>query len=67
MVLINFKSLSENANIEIFDITGRKVFSKNIQEAVLNYEISLENANTGIYLVQIKDNFGTQVEKILVK
>lgn len=64
---IDFKSLTENANIEIFDITGRKVFSKNIQDAVLNYEISLENTNAGLYLVQIKDNFGTQVEKILVR
>jgi hypothetical protein len=62
---IDFKSLTEKTFIDVYDISGRKVFS-NVSENEQNINISLEEVNKGIYFVQIKEGDVLNTEKIII-
>jgi len=59
---------SEDINISVFDLRGRKVFGQNYQNNGKFYKnIELKDVQAGIYLVVIKDGEYSQVKKIAIK
>ena len=60
---------SDEINVEIFDLTGRKMFQSEIQSRVgpQSIEIPLRNFNSGCYWVRISNDNQFGVEKLVVK
>jgi len=59
---------SEDINISVFDIRGRKVFDQSYQNNGKFYKnIELKDVQAGIYMVVIKDGEYSQVKKIVIK
>jgi len=59
---------SEDINISIFDIQGRKVFDQSYSNSGnFSQNIDLKDVQSGIYLVVVKDGENSQIRKIAVK
>jgi len=59
---------TDDINISVFDIRGRKVFDQNyLNNGNFSQNIDLKDAQAGIYLVVIKDGEHSQIRKIAVK
>jgi subtilisin-like proprotein convertase family protein len=66
-VLLNSKSNS-NINIQVYDIRGRTIFNNSYESAArFNQEITLNNAQSGMYLVKISDGERQTIQKIIIK
>ncbi|WP_051229693.1 reprolysin-like metallopeptidase [Psychroserpens burtonensis] len=65
---VNLNSSSNNTiSIEVFDIRGRKVFDKRYDSSpTINKVINLENVQSGIYLLQVRDGLNKQTKKIII-
>ena len=62
---LNFNGIeSTNAEVEIFDILGKRVLSKNLKG---QNSISLSEIKAGIYILKIKDNEKLKTIKIIVQ
>jgi hypothetical protein len=56
---------SDGANIQLFDINGRLIENRQVQD---EYEITMgQNLNTGVYLVRVEQNGETQSFKLIKK
>lgn len=55
-----------NGKLEIIDITGRIIYTEEFKSKK-NFELSLENNNSGIYLVKITSDTITTTKKIIKK
>lgn len=65
---INFQSESDRTDINIHDIRGRKVFNKSFENnGLFNQNISLNNVQSGIYLVTIQDGARKITKKIVIE
>jgi minor extracellular serine protease Vpr len=54
-------------SVEIFDLTGRLVISKSIQEELSGvFELSIQHVSEGIYLVKVQTLSGFGVQKLTV-
>ena len=65
---VNLNSSSNKTiSIEVFDIRGRKVFDKRYASSPpTNKVINLENVQSGIYLLQVRDGLNKQTKKIII-
>ena len=65
---IDLKSNSgKSINVDIFDIRGMKIFSEAFNNTInFSKEINLENAATGIYLVNVSDGDSREVRKVII-
>lgn len=64
--ILNLNSKENISEIEVYDLTGRKVFSKNsIQTS--DYKIDFGKFPTGIYIVKIKLNEGFKSFQVIKK
>lgn len=54
-----------NATIEVLDLTGRSIHARRINES--KFTLNLNNLSQGVYLVQFRNDLGTQVKKIIKK
>jgi len=61
--ILNFSSVLQNEKIEVFSLTGQKMFER---EVTNTNSINL-NLNTGIYLLKISDNHRIINSKIIIK
>ena len=60
---------TENISLEIFDISGKKVFVKNINSIAgtqQNETINTTNFRKGIYTISLKGNNTLKTEKLIV-
>lgn len=57
----------ENVEINLFDLTGRKVKIGSFSNAYNDWNIYLNNLNTGIYILQIKGEGFKASRKIIIK
>jgi hypothetical protein len=57
---------SLNSNIEIYDITGSKVYSQDFTGAVAKVEISNLNLTNGTYIVKLTNELGIKTSKFNV-
>jgi subtilisin-like proprotein convertase family protein len=66
---INFTSQSSNeVEINVHDIRGRQVFNKSYaNNTVFNQNIQLNNVETGIYIVTVKDGDRKENKKIVIE
>jgi len=63
--IILSNDLAKDASIEIFDYTGRKVFS--MKSTGKENSIDLENLSSGMYLIKVSDNENCIVQQIIKK
>jgi hypothetical protein len=61
--LINLEGLSINALIIVMDATGRIIDQSNATETTLRLNVS--DYESGIYLIQVKDDFGIRTERVI--
>lgn len=61
--VLNIENLSGNSGIFVYDSNGKKVAELNCLDEKTS--LSLANFSEGIYLIMIKDSFGTSIYKIL--
>ena len=65
---IKFIPQNKNVNIKVYDVRGREIFEKEYtSDVVFNQNISLNNAQTGIYLVSISDGNNKTVKRIIIE
>ncbi len=67
---INYNSnINENLIIEIYSISGKKIFTKKINKNpdTLKFPINLNNEKKGIYLISISSETKTFTEKIIIE
>lgn len=60
-----FIDMDGMTSVAIFDITGRNVMTKELNEN--STSVNVNNLHTGIYLVQVKGTQGTATQRIQVK
>ena len=59
---------TDDINIQVNDIGGRKVYDKTFANTnIFEQNITIDNLNTGIYLVTVSDGLKKIVKKIVVK
>ncbi|SHK61373.1 HmuY family protein [Epilithonimonas mollis] len=69
-ILINIKETgSKNGNVEIFDLSGKKVYESLIdkQSGFSAKEVDLNRLSSGVYLVKISYDGQTETKKLVVK
>ena len=55
-------------SIDVFDITGRKIYTKNLKEMTLNIEtIDISNLSSGTYLAVISSEYGLVKRRFIKK
>ncbi|AUC74632.1 zinc-dependent metalloprotease [Olleya sp. Bg11-27] len=66
---IKFSDVSGDVNVEVFDIRGRSVLQNNYSKITgdFNKSLNLGNVESGIYLLNIKNNGRTITKKIVVE
>lgn len=66
---VQFTSASSNkVSITVYDIRGRVIFdSAYANQPVFNQNIQLNNAQSGVYLLNVTDNERREVRKIIIK
>lgn len=65
---VNFQTESNQTDIKVHDVRGRQVFTKTFENnGLFNHTISLNNVETGIYLVTVQDGNRKVVKKIVVE
>ena len=65
---IQFKDLSNDFSVEVFDISGRIVFEDYYtQSSNLEQTISIDKPSSGVYFVNVKSGSSITTEKIIIK
>lgn len=65
---VNFKNPNgEQAKLEVFNLQGRRVFTKELQQNINQHFVNLNNAQVGLYLVKVSTGTNSIVKKLLVK
>ncbi len=57
----------KNANIELFDLNGRKLLSKNIRKGNVNIEIDVSHLENGMYFCKISINKKSSTKKLIIE
>ena len=65
IVNVSIPALIENATINLYDLQGRQILSKETNQ--VNTSIGIENLQDGIYLVTIQNDLGSITKKIILK
>lgn len=64
---VRLNSNETNKRIEVIDLLGKKVFSKNIQNSSASFRINTTNYKPGIYFVSVtSNNKAIKTEKIVI-
>ncbi|MCF8429083.1 MAG: T9SS type A sorting domain-containing protein [Bacteroidia bacterium] len=56
--IVTISSSQTIVNIEVFDVTGKVVYSQQNNKHQTNLEINLSALSNGIYFINTKNNFG---------
>ncbi len=65
LVNIKFGNPTAVNAINVYSISGQLVFSKQFTTSSDNYSIDLQKASTGVYIVKIETENGTQVNRLI--
>ena len=66
-LIIELPNNNTNVQVNIFDLTGRKVIGQEIQTNEVQTSIDFSKLENGIYMLQINGNNWQKVEKIVVQ
>ena len=59
---------SDNINVNIYDIRGRKIYNKNyLNNSNFKQVIDLENIESGLYLMMVSDGLRKTTKRIIIK
>ena len=58
--------LNDATNVEIFDIQGRKMLSRTLNQNNSSNRIELSHLKTGLYIVKVSSNSINQTKKVIV-
>lgn len=59
---------SENIQISVFDIRGRKVFDQNYSNTGrFNQNINLNNVQPGVYMIKVENGKASEIRKIVIE
>lgn len=61
------QSNSNVSSIEIYDITGRKIFSKNLNGRQASEQINIVGAPSGIYFVKVYEEQTSKTKKLILR
>jgi len=65
---IEFKELTGNFSVEVFDATGKTIYENNFDHATnLVQQINLDHPASGIYFVNIKSDKGLATKKLMIE
>jgi subtilisin-like proprotein convertase family protein len=65
---INFDAITDNVNINVYDIRGRLVFDNSYKaQGQFNQNINLGNVQAGLYILNVQDGNQTLTKKLIVK
>ena len=59
--------LNETTTIHLFDIQGRKMMTRQIEANNTSTQIDLSQFNSGIYIVQVKNNLVNKTKKVIIR
>ena len=65
IVNVNIPALTDKAIINLYDLQGRQIFSKETNQVLTSFGI--ENLQDGIYLVNIENDLGSITKKIVLR
>lgn len=58
---------SKNIGIEVFDVGGRLIYTQNINTTQLNNEITIQNAQAGVYLLRLSDGSTSDIRRVIIR
>ena len=65
IVIVNIPALTDKAIINLYDIQGRQILTKETNQ--VNTSFGIENLQDGIYLVNIENDLGSVTKKIVLR
>lgn len=65
IVNLKFDNLTVINAINVYSVSGQLVFSKQITSSSDNYSIDLQKVSSGVYIVKIETENGTQVNRLI--
>ncbi|QTY27535.1 zinc-dependent metalloprotease [Flavobacterium sp. CS20] len=65
-VILQFNQTSENADVKIYDLNGRLVKHKILDNFSQSQRLDINELNRGIYLVKVNQNISQTVKKLIV-
>ena len=64
--ILNISSKEPINSVEIFDLTGRKVYNSYKDENRTNWQININNLRNALYLIKIQTNLGTTTKQLII-
>ena len=65
IVYVKFDNQTDVNAINVYSVSGQLVFSKKITSSSDNYSIDLQQLSSGVYIVKIETDKGTQVNRLI--
>lgn len=66
-IVLSKKSISEKSTVEIYNISGRKVFQKVLSNQNLTNQVNLSDLSSGVYLMKVNANNNQKTRKIVLQ
>jgi uncharacterized protein YfkK (UPF0435 family) len=63
---IQLENIDQNMNFELIDITGKIVFSKQVNKGTNRLDLSTSNYNAGKYIYRLIDAKGNTITKSMI-
>jgi len=65
----NFNNVDNNVNVDVFDVQGRLVYNNSFvnTSSIFKEKIVLNNAQPGVYMVNISEGNRTTSHKLIIK
>jgi hypothetical protein len=60
-------TLSEDANIIVYNILGKRLMTKVFEKNTLDLQLNVENLQSGLYFVNLKTNTNETIKRLVVK
>jgi hypothetical protein len=64
---IRFKEPTSQINFNVYDVTGKLVYSETAQQFSEEYRLNLEQLSKGVYFLELKNNNRVTTKKIMIK
>lgn len=58
--------LSSSTVISVMDVQGKLIYTQNLEENVQRHEVKLDKFRNGLYIIQIRNDFGLNQMKFLI-
>ena len=66
VLYIKLHQADQNGQIDLVDLSGRTIFSKNFEQGIFHHEVLLENLNAGVYVLVVTAGESRHVQKIVI-